>query len=164
MKKINNYKFSEFHKIKEQIEQSFPQKMKVGFYLKNFKTSSVSSNPKLNKVIAGSVVEIRGDLANLRIYRTADSGNHLYDVDEKEGVNKSSLKVKKPQEIRDHHLNKNIPDDMMSANNLMLEVIENADGTLSLNANEHGMVNAFVNFPDPRDSFIKKIISPKKSK
>ena len=53
---------------------------------------------------------------------------------------------------------------MMSANNLMLEVVENTDGTLSINADEHGMVNTFVNFPDPMESLKNKLFPTKKSK
>lgn len=159
--KINKYNFLEFEKIKELIKKSFPQKMDIGFYLKDFRDSSIVDNAKLRTIAVSGVVEIREDKANLRIYRNADSGEHLYDVNEIGSVNKNLKEVKKPQETRDHHLNKSIPEDIMSANNLTLEVVENKDGTLSLNRDEKGMVPAFINFPDPierlRSNILKNI-------
>lgn len=150
-KKINKYNFSEIEKIKNLIRESFPQQMNVGFYIKDFRDSSIADNPKLRATVASGAVLIRGDDASLRIYRHADSGNHLFDVDETEGVNKILKRVKDPQEISNHHLNSSIPEDIMSLNNLTIEVIEDEDGTLRINTDEGGMVKALINFKDPRE-------------
>ena len=154
--KLNKYNFPEFEKIRKLIKKFFPQKMSLGFYIKDFKDSSIVNNPKLKEIAVSGVVEIRGDMENLRIYRYADSGEHKYDVDEIGGINKALKEVKKPQEIRNHHLNKSIPEDIVSANNLTLEVVENKDGTFRLNTDNRGVVRAFINFPDPEEKFMDK--------
>lgn len=150
-KKPNNYNYLELNKMKEVIEKAFPQKMNVGFYIKDFKTSSFANNQKLQVTVASGSVQIRNDSANLRIYRKADKGEHLFDVDEIDAVNKNIKIIKSPEDIKNHHLNKSIPEDIMSTNNLTLEVIENEDGTLSFSRDENGMIKALVNFPDPRE-------------
>ena len=149
-RKENRYPFPKIEVIKKSIEAAFPQEIKLGFYIKDFKSSSFAGNSRLKNSLASGVVIMRDDIATLRSYRKADSGNHQFDVDETEAINKKIKIVKKPRDIKDHHLNTSIPEDIMSTNNITLEVIEDSDGNLKLNINKDGTVKALVNFPDPR--------------
>ncbi len=139
----------EFEKIRKQISILFPQKIKLGFYIQNYKDSRGVKNQKLKNVLASGVAFIEGDQVDFRQYRHADKGTHQFDVDEIEGINKDYVMVKSKNDIQDHHLDKSIPDDLMSKRNLVLEVIEDKDGTFRLNSDGNGMVRAYISFPDP---------------
>ncbi len=148
MKKLNKFNFKAFEDTKNTIEQSFPKNLRKGFYIKDFSESSIVNNPKLRTLAVSGVAEIREDNVNFRIYRRADSGTHLYDVDEIGRINKRLKEVKHPIDIRNHHLNKRISEDIMERNNLTFEAIEDSNGNIKLNTDSKGMVKTFINFED----------------
>lgn len=140
-----------FEKARERVETAFPYEgVKKGFYVADPKGASVFG-AMLEKATS-VVVNIVGDSLNLRLYRPPESSilGVRFKVDERRGINKSSIEIPKGHEVQDHHIPHDVPEDMMRQNNMTIEMVPDGEGGLKPNTDSNGMVKTYINFPDPR--------------
>lgn len=156
--KKNKYGHAELQASKDKLEASFPhQNVKKAFYVADFKNAE-SLPQGLRAVGLSAVFEVENDELNMRVYRSSGKEYPIYDVDEIRSINKPVVQQPTKKEIEGHHINHEIPDDIMKRNQLTVEFIPDGKGGFKPNTQPDGMVRAFINFEDPMQEILKKHI------
>jgi hypothetical protein len=159
-RKANSLNPRVFEEARKRVETAFPhQGVKKGFYIEDPKASGVFGDwlAKAGRVVA-NIVE---DKVNLRMYRSPEgkaAAGVQYKVDERRGVNKEVIEIIDGSEVEDHHIKHNVPEDMMSQNNMTVRMIPDGVGGLKVDTDENGMVQTYVNFPSPTPESIWEIL------
>ena len=99
-------------------------------------------------------VEIEKDNVNLRIFRPGSDGP-TYKIDMIEGVDKSISRIIPKSEF-DHYIYTDIPENIMGRNNMSIKFIVDKNGKFVPKLDDKGMLEAFINFPDPYEKLRKK--------
>jgi hypothetical protein len=157
--KPNKFNIEAFEKSKKVLEAMYPQISRRGFFISNLNEAKVLPE-KMKSIAVGAVCEIAGDSLTLRSYRRPKGPSDLsYKVDEYRDVNKEILGLPSHREIKNHHIKHDVPEDMMSRNQMTFEFIFDGEGDLRPNIQPNGMITAYVNFPDPTVETIKEILA-----
>lgn len=157
-KRKNDLNHEAFEEARRRLEKSFPYGgIKKGFYIKGLKEAGILGSRI--KVAVSAVVNVVGDKLHLRTYRLPkESGSGIrYKVDEVRGVNREVVELLAGHEVPDHHITHDVPEDMMRQNNLTIEMVPDGDGGLTPNVKEDGLVQAYINIPDPEEALRKSI-------
>ncbi|MDB5244910.1 MAG: hypothetical protein JWN90_15 [Parcubacteria group bacterium] len=156
--KKNKYGQKEFQASKDKLEAAFPhQNLKKAFYVADFKNAE-SLPQSLRTVGLSAVFEVENEELNMRVYRSSGKQYPIYDVDEIRSINKTVIKQPSKKEIEDHHINQEIPDNIMKRNQLTVEFVADGKGGFKPNTQPDGTVKAFINFEDPMGAIRKKYL------
>lgn len=134
--------------LQDQINDAFPWALKKAFYIERPEALNVSESDEYKRLFAGATGEIRDSGLTLRTYRHSEQSDPRSDVDEIRGAEKEVVVHPSKGEIEDHHLNRDIPHDIMRRNNMAFEVVPDGNGGARLNVKPDGLVSAYVNFTD----------------
>ncbi|OGZ13841.1 MAG: hypothetical protein A2942_02795 [Candidatus Lloydbacteria bacterium RIFCSPLOWO2_01_FULL_50_20] len=147
-----------FKTAKEALSKAFPQGgIKKAFYIADFKnTKSLPSS--MRSVGISAVFEDADGGLNMRIYRPSGKTDPIYDVDETRKVDGEVAHQPAKKEIENHHINHEVPDDIMARNNLTVEFVDDGKGGLRPNTQADGTVKAFINFEDPIEVMKKEML------
>ncbi len=146
-----------FEKARERVKIAFPyNNVKMGFFTNDPAGASVFGG--IAKVAKTVLMNIVGDSVNIRAYRepTEQNTSVLYKVDEYQGVNQASVVKPRGSQVPDHHIQHDVPEDMMKQNNMTIEVVPDGVGGLRPNVQPDGMVKAYINFPDPMEEILRR--------
>ena len=146
-----------FEKARERVKTAFPyNNVKMGFFTNDPAGASVFGG--IAKVAKTVLMNIVGDSVNIRAYRepTEQNTSVLYKVDEYQGVNQASVVKPRGSQVPDHHIQHDVPEDMMKQNNMTIEVVPDGVGGLKPNVQPDGMVKAYINFPDPMEEILRR--------
>ncbi|MDE2218724.1 MAG: hypothetical protein KGJ58_04785 [Patescibacteria group bacterium] len=146
-----------FEKARERVKAAFPyDNVKMGFFTNDPAGASVFGG--IAKVAKTVLMNIVGDSVNIRAYRepTKQNTSVLYKVDEYRGVNQDSVVKPRGSQVSDHHIQHDVPEDMMKQNNMSIEVVPDGAGGLKPNVQPDGMVKAYINFPDPTEEMLRR--------
>ena len=146
-----------FEKARERVKTAFPyDNVKMGFFTNDPAGASVFGG--IAKVAKTVLMNIVGDSVNIRAYRepTEQNTSVLYKVDEYQGVNQASVVKPRGSQVPDHHIQHDVPEDMMKQNNMTVEVVPDGVGGLKPNVQPDGMVKAYINFPDPMEEILRR--------
>lgn len=140
--RLNKHNHEQLNALKTLLEQKYPNLL-VGFYLKNFNTSSMG----IGVMGVSATFESQGQNLVWRIYRKSDTPQqNQWDVDEMHHVNKPVMYQPSKKDIPNHHINHSIEEDIMRRNQILCEVIQDEAGNFVLNRQADGMVHCFINF------------------
>ncbi len=146
-----------FEKARERVKTAFPyNNVKMGFFTNDPAGASVFGG--IAKVAKTVLMNIVGNSVNIRAYRepTEQNTSVLYKVDEYQGVNQASVVKPRGSQVPDHHIQHDVPEDMMKQNNMTIEVVPDGVGGLKPNVQPDGMVKAYINFPDPMEEILRR--------
>lgn len=145
-RKLNPYDYQQFNKLKEQLEREFPHIKEIGFYLKDFRDSSMATTA----LAASATFEFHGPDICWRIYRRSDTPEeNIWDVDQVNYINRRVVEFPSKKDIVGHHISYSIEEDIMNRNRMLFEVVEDENGNFFLNKNSQNLVNTFINFEKP---------------
>lgn len=164
-RKKNELNHEVFEEARRRVEQAFPYTgIKKGFYIKDIKSTGALGS--MLKVAVSAVVNIVGDTLHLRTYRhPKEEGSQIrYKVDELRGVNKYVVEVLAGREVSNHHIEHDVPEDMMAQNNMTFEVVADGEGGLRPNVQPDGTVQAYINFPDPTEEILRQALERQKNR
>jgi len=148
-----------FEKAKEKLLNIFPQVSKKSFYVSNFKDSKVFPNKETNtyEAVVGDVTRNPLILRAYRKNKDKKKSSILYKVDELNTHTKRWRQTHK--KIKDHGIKHSVFDDMMKQSEMTVDFIsDDGGGNLKPNIQPNGMVNVYVNFPDPMEEIKQNII------
>jgi len=148
-----------FEEARQRVKAAFPYEgLKMGFFTNDPAGASVFGG--IAKVAKTVLMNIVGDSVNIRAYRepTEQSASILYKVDEYRGVNQTSMIKPRGSQVPNHHIKHDVPEDMMEQNNMSIEVVPDGLGGLKPNVQPDGMVNTYVNFPDPTAEILRRAL------
>jgi hypothetical protein len=163
MKLKHNKKFNPqiFENARVSLELQFPGIQKKAFYIAEAKETAALP-AKMREQIDGAVGEIAGDSLRLRTYRLPREASTVrYKIDEIEDVNKILIDYTHHDEIENHYISQDIPDDMMDRNQMTLEYVSDDQGNLRPNVQSDGTIKTYINFPDPTAESIQSILAKK---
>ena len=139
-----------FEEARQRVKAAFPyENVKMGFFTNDPAGASVFGG--IAKVAKTVLMNIVGDSVNIRAYRkpTEQNTSVLYKVDEYRGINQADVVKPRGSQVSDHHIQHDVPEDMMKQNNMTIEVVPDGFGGLKPNVQSDGMVKAYINFSDP---------------
>ena len=156
MKKRNKLNPSIFGAAREALEKAFPyQGLKRGFFIKDFKNVDAFPQGMRDKA-SGAVVESRGSVLTLRVYRDSDEAHLKHDVDEYRAVDRAVIDQPAKGDIENHHITHSQEEDMMARNHMTVEYVSDGKGGIQPNIGPDGMVQTYVNFPDPTEEILRR--------
>ena len=138
-----------FADLNGKIKAMFPQgNMKLGMHTEASNLYSIGYIKNKNMYAVSASVELEGDDVNLRIFRPGADEGPTYKIDMITSVNKTISRIS-PKSDFDHYIYTDIPENIMGRNNISVKFILDNDGNLVPKRDENGMLEAFINFPDP---------------
>ena len=144
-----------FTGIAKKLKSMFPQdNIKIGMHTEASNLYNVGYVQNKNMYAVSACVELENDNVNLRIFRPGADGVK-YKIDMIEGVNKSVSYVVPKSEF-DHYIYTDIPENIMGRNNISIKFIVDKDGYFVPKIDDKGMLEAFINFPDPYEKLRKQ--------
>jgi hypothetical protein len=153
-----------FEKARERVKAAFPyDNVKMGFFTNDPAGASVFGG--IAKVAKTVLMNIVGDSVDIRAYREPTDHNTsvLYKVDEYRGVNQASVVKPRGSQVPNHHILHDVPEDMMEQNNMTVEVVPDGVGGLKPNVQPDGTVKAYINFPDPTEEMLRRVVERAKN-
>lgn len=150
-----NPKSSIFGDIAGKLKSLFPQQnLKLGIHTSGSSLYKIGYIKDENMSPISASVELVGGSVNLRMYRVG-SGGPTYKIDTISGVDKG-LSYIVPKSEFDHYIYTNIPENIMGRNNISIKFDVDKNGNFVPKVDENGMLEAFINFPDPTEEILKR--------